>query len=94
MTTLHIEHTITDFETWRTAFDRFGDARRTAGVRQHRVWRPNDDPGYVVVNLDFDTVDQAASFLRFLQTRVWSSARTAPGLAGQPRTAILEAVEM
>lgn len=56
MPTLHIEHPITDFDTWKSAFDRFAPARESAGVRHHRVQRPVDDPAYIVVNLDFDEV--------------------------------------
>lgn len=44
MPTLHIEHPITDFDTWKSAFDRFAPARESAGVRHHRVQRPVDDP--------------------------------------------------
>lgn len=89
MVTLHIEHPISDFETWATAFDRFADARRTAGVRSHRVHRPFDDPHYVLVDLDFDTEDAAVAFQDFLHTVVWASAENAPALAGTPRTAVL-----
>jgi hypothetical protein len=89
--TLHIEHPITDFETWRTAFDRFADARRAAGVLAHRVRRPVDDPCFVVVELDFATTDQARSFLDFLTTEVWARPERAPALAGAPRTTILDA---
>jgi hypothetical protein len=32
MFTLSIEHRITDFPTWKTAFDRFAEARDQAGV--------------------------------------------------------------
>ena len=32
MATLHIEHPITDFETWTAAFERFADTRRRAGT--------------------------------------------------------------
>jgi hypothetical protein len=39
MATLHIEHAVTDFETWNTAFGRFAEARRQSGVRQQRVQR-------------------------------------------------------
>ncbi len=31
MATLHIEHPITDFDTWRSAFDRFAEARDERG---------------------------------------------------------------
>ena len=30
MATLHIQHLVTDFDTWTAAFDRFADARRGA----------------------------------------------------------------
>ena len=90
MTTLHIEHPITDYDTWRAAFDRLADARRRAGVVAGRVSRPVDDPKYIVVNLDFDTAQHATAFLHFLETQVWASAAAAPALDGRPRTAILE----
>ena len=91
MVTLRIEHAITDFATWAAAFDRFGEARRDAGVRGHRVQRPIDDPLYVVVDLDFDTVDAAAAFHGFLTTVVWAVPENAPALAGAPKTVILDA---
>ena len=91
MATLHIEHPITDFDTWNAAFARFADARRQAGVRQQRVCRPVDDPAYVVVDLDFDSVADAEKFLGFLQENVWASSENAPALAGKPQTQILEA---
>jgi hypothetical protein len=90
MATLHIEHSIVDFALWTAAFDRFADARARAGVRRHRVWRPVDDPRYVVIDLDFDTAGEAAKFLAFLQTTVWSSSENSPALIGTPRTRILE----
>ncbi|WP_128429982.1 hypothetical protein [Streptomyces cyaneus] len=93
MATLHIEHPITDFATWKTAFDRFAPARADAGVRHYRVQQPVDDPAYVVVDLDFDDAADAERFLGFLRTRVWSSSESAPALAGAPRTRILETAE-
>ena len=90
MATLHIEHPITDYGTWRTAFDRLADVRRSAGVVGGRVARPVDDPNYIVVSLDFDTTEHAAGFLGFLESQVWSSPAAAPGLGGRPKTAILE----
>ena len=90
MTTLHIEHPITDFETWAGAFDRFAEARQRAGVRGHRVQRPIDDANYVVVDLDFDSAGRATAFLAFLRSSVWAVPANAPGLAGDPQTMILE----
>jgi len=92
MPTLHIQHSITDFETWVSAFERFAHARRQAGVRAQRVRRPVDDPNYVVIDLDFDSTDEAAAFRRFLETEVWGSQGNAPALVGSPETMILEPV--
>lgn len=90
MPTLHIEHSIVDYETWHAAFARFAEVRAQAGVRGQRVLRPVDDPAYVVIDLDFDTVSEASQFLEFLRERVWSSRENAPALAGPVQTRILE----
>jgi hypothetical protein len=89
MPTLHIEHPITDFGAWSSAFNRFGEARRQAGVRAHRVSRPVDDQHYVVVDLEFDTVEAAEAFRQFLSAQVWAVPQNAPALAGTPQTKIL-----
>lgn len=94
MATLHIEHAITNVETWLSAFNGFADARRNAGVRSERVQRPVDDPGYIVVDLDFGTVEQAEAFLRFLKEQVWAIPANAPALAGAPDTMILDEVRV
>jgi len=92
MPTLHIQHRITDFETWVAAFNRFADARRHAGVRAQSVRQPVDDPNYVVIDLDFDSTGEAAAFRRFLETQVWGTQENAPALVGSPQTMILEPV--
>ena len=90
MTTLHIEHPITDFATWRGAYDRFADRRRQAGVTAERIAQPVDDERYVVVDLDFPSREQAARFLGFLESTVWASREASPALDGTPRTRLLE----
>jgi len=92
MTTLHIEHPITDVDTWRAAYDRFAEHRAQAGVVSARVARPVDDAHYVVIDLDFPSRAQAERFLGFLETTVWASSDASPALAGTPRTRILEPV--
>ncbi len=90
MATLHIEHSITDFAVWRDAFDRFATARQNAGVLAERVQQPIDDHKYVVVDLDFPTVDEASQFLEFLRTAVWASREASPALDGTPVGRVLE----
>ena len=92
MATLHIEHPITDLETWPGAFTRFEDARKKAGVRAQRVRRPVDDDRYIYVTLDFDTVDEAAAFKGFLEKTVWASPEASPALGGTPKARVLTEV--
>jgi hypothetical protein len=90
MTTLHIEHPITDLYAWLAAFDRLADARAEAGVQAQRVQHPVDDPNYIVIDLDFATTAEAQQFLAFLNKKVWSSTENAPALAGTPQTKLLQ----
>ena len=93
MATLHIEHAITDLATWLGAFARFDEARQKAGVRAQRIFQPVDDDKYIYIQLDFDSIEQAAAFQRFLESTVWASAEASPGLSGAARARVLTAVE-
>ena len=92
MATLHIEHPIIDLGAWLGAFTRFEEARKKAGVRAQRVRQPVDDDKYIYVTLDFDSVEEAAAFKDFLETRVWTSAEASPALDGTPRARVLTEV--
>lgn len=92
MPTLHIEHPIHDFESWKAAFDRDPADRQQSGVRRYRVFRPIDDPNYILIDLDFDSASEAEAFLAAMRD-VWRSPQAAPALKGSPQARILEALE-
>jgi hypothetical protein len=92
MPILQLEHAITDFDLWKRAFDSDPIHREELGVRRHRVFRPLDDPNYVVVELDFDT-DSEAETCRAALRELWTSRQAAPALGGDPRVRIVEDVE-
>jgi hypothetical protein len=91
---LQIEHRISNFDTWKGAFDRFSDFRQQSGVRRHRVLQPTDDPHYVIIDLEFDSPSEAEAFLAALRRNVWSSREAAPALIDAPQTRVVEAVEV
>jgi hypothetical protein len=93
MATLHIEHPITDLDTWLGAFGRFAEARANAGVTAQRVHQPIDDDKYIYVELEFDSDEAAEAFMGFLETRIWSNPDASPGLDGTPRARVLRKVE-
>lgn len=92
MYTLSIEHGITDYPTWKQAFDRFADARTRGGVLGHRIRRPVGDEHYLVIELDFPGREQAEGFRKFLYDVVWPNRDASPGLRGAPQARVLEPV--
>jgi len=93
MATLHIEHPITDLDTWLGAFARFQAARQNAGVRAEVIHQPVDDEKYIYIRLEFDSTEQALGFKRFLETNVWTSQDASPGLGGTPTARVLHEVQ-
>jgi hypothetical protein len=88
---LQIEHPVRDFASWKEAFDADPVGRERGGVRRYRILRPVDDPAYVMVELELDSVEEAESFLAALR-ELWSRAE-AQGLMASPQARIAETVE-
>jgi hypothetical protein len=92
MTILRLEHALTDFDRWKAAFDRDPIDRAGSGVLAHRIYRPVDDPAYVVVEMDLGTVAEAKALHGSLE-QLWQSREAAPALAGRPQVRIVQTVE-
>ena len=93
MPTVRLEHPITDFDLWKSAFDRDPIDRAGSGVVAHRVYRPADDPKYVMVDLDVEDQAAAERVCEALE-RLWQSREAAPALAGRTQLRIIDAVEV
>ena len=89
MSTLHIEHAISDFGTWKAAFDRAAPLRAKGHVRSYEIHQPVDDPAYVMIRLEFDDEGSARAFLATLE-QLWTNREATPALRGAPRARILE----
>lgn len=90
MPTVQIEHPVRDFDGWKAAFDRDPAGRQAAGVRHYRVYRPLDDPRYVIIDLDFDERERAEAFLAAMR-RIWNQVDGS--LIDGPRARIVDCVE-
>lgn len=88
MPILQIEHAVPSYDAWKAAFDSDPVGRERSGVRRYRILRPTDDPNYVMIELDFDSADEAEAFHAALRD-LWSRV----DVAQDPRGRILEAVE-
>jgi hypothetical protein len=88
---LRIEHPVPSFEGWKKAFDGDPVGREKSGVKRYRVSRPIDDPNFVTVDLEFETVKQAEALLAALRV-VWG--RVEGKVMTNPKARIDEIVEM
>ncbi|MCC7439094.1 MAG: hypothetical protein IT211_11430 [Armatimonadetes bacterium] len=59
MITLRIKHRITNYEGWKKAFDSDPINRKQSGVKRFRIYRPIGDDAYVIIELDFEHLEQA-----------------------------------
>ena len=89
MPILHIEHRVGDFDAWKQdGFDADPIGREKAGVRRYRITRPMDDPNYVMIELEFDSVQEAEE----MYTALWNLWRSPLVKIGAPTARILELV--
>lgn len=71
MSILRIEHSVPDFNGWKRAFDSDPADRRGSGVTRYKVFRSVDDPNYVMIDLEFETVGEAEGLLAKMR-HVWN----------------------
>jgi hypothetical protein len=90
MTVLQIEHKVPNFDGWKKAFDSDPIGRKKSGVRRYRVFRPADDPNYVIIDLEFDTLDEAETALAALRG-LWTHVEGK--VMVNPQTRMLNIVE-
>ena len=93
MPILRIEHPTRDFATWKSAFDRDPVGRGQSGVQRYSIYQPVDNPRYVLIDLEFETVAQAERLLASMK-QIWGSGAAGAALGGEPRTQILETMEV
>jgi hypothetical protein len=67
MTTVHIENTVQDFDTWRVNFDKYERFRAEQGVQSYRVSRSVTEPDEVLIDLEFCDETAAQAFLPKLE---------------------------
>ena len=93
MTTLHIQHEVRDFDTWKAAFDQTAQMRTRGSVRRYVISRPIGQPLNVIIDLEFDDRKSAETYLGMLKANVWQTPQAQAAVNGGIQTSILEHVE-
>ena len=88
---LRIEHPVPNYDGWKQAFDSDPVGRKRSGVRRYQISRQVDNPNYVMIDLEFDTMKQAEALLTAMRV-VWG--RVEGTIMTSPQARIVEAVEI
>ena len=90
MPILRIEHGVPDFDGWRRAFDNDPLDRKASGVVRYQVLRSVEDPNFVMIDLELETLAEAEAMLERLRG-LWAG----PGKAvtHNPQARIVEYVD-
>ena len=90
MPVVRIEHSVPSFDKWKEAFDRDPADRKGSGVRRYQILRLQNEPNYVMIDLEFDNTAEAEAFVQKMQ-RIWDGP--AKGVMLNPRARIADFVE-
>jgi hypothetical protein len=69
---VQIEHEVFNFEGWKKAFENDPIDRKKAGVKHYTIFQRTDNPNFVVIDLEFDNLNQAESTLAALKS-LWGN---------------------
>jgi hypothetical protein len=79
---MYVQHEVTDYATWRKAYDGFAPVQKKNGVVAQSVWQSIDNPNEVTVTHDFKTVEKAKAWLALPELK---AAMEKGGVKGEPR---------
>lgn len=87
---LRIEHSVPNYERWKQAFDGDPVGREKSGVHRYQILRKVNDPNYVMIDLEFDTVEQAEALLAAMRV-IWGQVEGT--IMTSPQSQIVEVIE-
>lgn len=82
MVRMFVRHPVSDFTTWKAAYDAFDEERRGMGVVGDAVFQAADDPNDVTAWHDFESLEAAQAFAGSPRLR---EVMAGAGVAGPPQ---------
>ena len=91
MIILRIEHPVPDYNAWKVAFDNDPVDRKGSGVKRYSIFQPLEDPHYVIIDLEFDTAEEAKGLLNKLHN-LWKAVEGK--IIFNPKATILKSMDL
>ena len=81
MATMFVRHSVSDYKTWRKAYDEFASVQKAKGVTAQAVYQAADNPNDITVTHEFATVEAAQAFAGSAELK---NAMQNAGVTGAP----------
>lgn len=81
---------VRDYEPWKASYDENAADRKALGVKSTQVFRDDNEPGRVVVLLEWDTLENAR---RFAHSDTYLEARQRAGVIEPAEFTFLDRTE-
>lgn len=81
MIRMFVRHSVTDFATWKQAYDDYEETRQRMGAMGHDAFRSVDDPNDVTAWHDFESMEAARAFVDSTDLK---AAMEKAGVVGPP----------
>jgi quinol monooxygenase YgiN len=81
MTTMFVRHTVSNYATWRKAYDDFAQFQKAKGVMAAAVYVGTDNPNDITVTHEFASVEAAQAFVKSEELK---TAMQKAGVVGAP----------
>ena len=81
MATMFVRHNVSDYATWRKAYDDFAPGQKAGGVTREAVYQSPDDPNDLTVLHEFATLQEAQAFV---DSKELHEAMKRAGVVGTP----------
>ena len=89
MTYLFIRHKVKNYGSWKSAFDRFIETRRSGGEKSYQIFHPSDDINNLYLIFEWNNLENAKKFIESPQLK---EAMQKAGVIEAPEIHFLEEV--
>lgn len=91
MAWIHVRHQVDDYSTWKSAFDQTEAYKRDHGWKHSQLFSVGGDRTDVLVMEEFETLDQARSFL---DSPFLLEAMSSAGVSSAPEILLVDELEV
>lgn len=90
MAWIHVRHQVEDYNKWKEVYDGTAELKRSLGWKRYRVFMVGGNRNDLIVMEEFESVEQAQSFVQSDDLR---NAMHLAGVVGHPEVLFVQGIE-